>query len=184
MASRSHAQRVAQGRAAFLAAHPHASMTEATAFARGHWGTPEHGVTVKEEPGGPESPIVAIYEVYAAQDVKRALGAISEPRRATAQHQHGHGGWGPTARITITVHDAYGTRIFFKDSGRHAGRGMTVGHAREVLWQYSRDFARGMVVLLSGKAGSYSDEKIKLKFKKVQTIQIAVIDPERWKDQH
>lgn len=156
---RSHAQRVEQGRAAFLATHPNASQTEATAFARGHWGTPEHGFT--KQTTGAQS---AIFEVYTAQDVKRMLGTVAQQ-------------YGPRARITITVHDAYGTRQFFRDSGSHAGRGMTASHARETLWRYSRDFARGMAVLLSGKAGSYSDEKIKLRFRKVQTIQIAVIDP-------
>lgn len=170
MASRrTHAQRVEQGRARFLAAHPNASQTEATAYARGHWATPEHGYTVRDL-----GPGAALYEVYAAQDVKRMLGDV-ELR------------YGTSARIMLTVHDAYGTRQFFRNVGRGwgdrqggrggGGGGMNAGHARTVLWQYSRDFARGMAVLLSGKPGSYSDEKIKLKFRKVQTIQIAVQVP-------
>lgn len=158
---RSHAQRVESGRARFLAAHPGASMTEATAFARGHWATPEHGYAVRDL-----GPGAAVYEVYAAQDVKRMLGDV-ELR------------YGPSARITLTVHDAYGTRQFFRNPGREwgAGGGMNAGYARTVLWQYSRDFARGMAVLLSGKKAAYNDEKIKLKFRKVQSIQIAVQVP-------
>lgn len=163
---RSHAQRVESGRARFLAAHPGASMTEATAFARGHWATPEHGFAVERT--GPAS---AVYEVYAAQDVKRMLGTVEQQ-------------YGPQARIMLTVHDADGTRQFFRDSGRHAGRGITAAYAREVLWRHSPDFARGIAVLLSGRAGSYSDEKIKIKFRKVQSIQIAVIDVAHWRDQH
>lgn len=158
---RSHAQRVQSGVTRFLAAHPGASQTEAQAFARGHWRTPEHGY-LKQSTGASS----AVYEVYRAGDVKRMLGTVADE-------------YGAAARITITVHDANGTHQFFRNPGREwgAGGGVTAAHARTVLWATTPDFARGIAQLLSGKAGSYSGEKIRLKFRKIQSIQIAVQVP-------
>lgn len=160
---RTHAQRVEQGRAKFLAAHPGASNVEANAFARGHWRTPEHGY-LKQSTGSQS----ALFEVYRAGDVKRMLGTIADE-------------YGDKARITLTVHDLRGRRVrqFFRNPGREwgAGGGVRAEHAREVLWRYTPDFARAIAVLLSGKRENYNNEKIKLKVRQVTVIQIAVIIP-------